>query len=640
MASLAILTFAGGQALAVTPIAKAATPPTPPTCGQSPTGANGTPSVVPSPVTTPFVDDVGQPPVAAADSTNHYTLSAHMDTHSFATGWDPVPTMGYDAVSVSGAVNGVGGTNKVLSHMAHLGPTIITKKGTPIKVTIKNDLPVGTDLFPQWGMMNQNTTVLHRHGGLQSALSDGTPDQMVAPGGATRTNDYPNNQAAAPIWYHDHADMTTSYNVYAGLAGYMPNTDRLEPLYNLPKGEFSKAYVLQDKSFNADHSLCYSHGSPEFFGDTSVVNGTISPKQAVQARKYSFTFINGSDSRFYNLSMKAAAGNLSTVAPKLTVVGSDEGYLLKPAPVSSLLISPGERYTVVADFTGTTGNWVLSNDAATPYPGVKNNGIASSDDAGALLPSLMRFDVTALVGVDKSRIPRLIPETNNLVPAAVTLRKAQLRTVQAGELAPGVPFMGDAKGLYMFRDQKAVGDPRAVGAPMGTTENINLGSTEAWEMRNHSPDTHPMHTHLAEQRLVGRYPVTVWGYNDSVTGKLVTGPWGTQDPVNGNAFPVTLGAFQPAGAWESGPKDTFVSPPNMVTVWVATFTIPGNSVWHCHILSHEDMMMTTTSAIGNPVVSDGMMRPIHIQANMPQTQLPVVGNLSNLNNLVTVQKGF
>ena len=620
MATLAILTFSLGQAGGAAPMAKAATPPTPPTCGQSPTGANGTPSVVPSPVTTPFVDNVGQPAVAATDSTNHYTLSAHMDTHSFASGWLAVPTMGYDAVRVTGSVN------TVLSHMAYLGPTIVTKEGTPIQVTIKNDLPVGTDLFPQWGMSNQNTTVLHRHGGLQPALSDGTPDQQVQPGGGTRTNSYPNNQAAAPLWYHDHADMTTSYMVYAGLAGYMPNTDRLEPLFNLPTGDYSKAYVLQDKSFNPDHSLCYSHGSPEFFGDTPVINGTISPKQAVQARRYTFTFINGSDSRFYNLSMKAAAGNLSTVAPKLTVVGSDDGYLLKPAPVTSQLIAPGERYKVVVDFTGTTGNWVLSNNAATPYPGVNNNGIASADDAGALLPSLMRFDVSARVGVDTSWIPPLIPETNNLVPAALSLTTAKLRTVQAGELAPGVPFLGDRKGLYMFHSP--------------VTEIVNQNSTEAWEMRNHSPDTHPMHNHLVEQRLVGRYPVTLWGYNDSMTGKLVTGPWGTQDPVTGNAFPVTLGAFQAPGAFESGPKDTFVAPPNMVTVYVGTYTIAGDSVWHCHILSHEDMMMSTTSPTGLPVNSDGMMRPLSIRANTPQTQLPVIGNLNNLTSLVKVEAGF
>ena len=136
----------------------------------------------------------------------------------------------------------------------------------------------------------------------------------------------------------------------------------------------------------------------------------------------------------------------------------------------------------------------------------------------------------------------------------------------------------------------------------------------------------------------------MWGYNDAA-GTLHQGVWGdpdSQDPITGNSFPVTLGAFIPAGAWESGPKDTFVSPPNMVTVWVATFTIPGNSVWHCHILEHEDMMMTVDNPTPGlpPVVSDGMMRPIHIQKHMPQTQLPMVRNLHNLTLLVKVQAGF
>jgi hypothetical protein len=63
-------------------------------------------------------------------------------------------------------------------------------------------------------------------------------------------------------------------------------------------------------------------------------------------------------------------------------------------------------------------------------------------------------------------------------------------------------------------------------------------------------------------------------------------------------------------------------------------------VWHCHILSHEDMMMTTTSPTGMPVISDGMMRPTHIAAGIPQKQLPVVRNLNNLDKLVAVTAGF
>ena len=158
-----------------------------------------------------------------------------------------MPTLGYSTANAT---------------VDYLGPTIVTKKGQPVDVTLVNGLPAaGTPMFPFDQPNNNNAVVMHRHGGLQAAADDGSPGQLIPPGGS-RTNHYPNNQAAAPLWYHDHADMTTSYSVYEGLAGFMPNTDNLEPLFNLPSGNFAKAYVLQDKSFNADHTLCYTHREP------------------------------------------------------------------------------------------------------------------------------------------------------------------------------------------------------------------------------------------------------------------------------------------------------------------------------------------------------------------------------------------
>jgi len=556
--ALVIGTLAGG----VYSSPAAAAGPAPPLCGQEKT----------SPVPTSFTDEAVQPPVAAPDSPNHYTLTAHQATHSFHSGWPAMPTLGYSTANAK---------------VDYLGPTIVTQKGTPIDVKIVNGLPAaGTSMFLQFGYpTNDNNVVMHRHGGLQPASSDGAPDQNVAPGGS-RINHYPNDQAAAPLWYHDHADRVTSYNVYAGLAGFMPNTDRLEPLFNLPAGDFARAYVLQDKSFNANHSLCYTHASPEFFGDLPVVNGTIAPKQAVQPRRYTFTFINGSDSRFYHLTL-TPAGGATGAAPQMTVVGSDSGYLLKPAKVSDLLISPGERYKVVVDFTGRSGQWLLSNDAATPYP----DG-PPPEEPVATIPRLMRFDVgTTVTGRDLSSVPSTIVESNNVVPPAVSLLTARLRTVQAGELSPGVPQLGDKTALRKFTDQ--------------ATETPQLGSNEAWAMRNHSPDAHPIHIHLVELRLVGRWPVTQWGPQDKT----------------GNAVPLTIGAFQPPGAFEAGPKDTFVAPKDFITVWVGRYTIGGKSVWHCHILSHEDSSIVE------------MMRPLAVGSD-PQTQLPVIVTQARLNRLI------
>ena len=521
----------------------------------------------PSPAATLFTDPVAQPPVAAPDRPGHYTLTAHLGTHQFSSGWPAVPTLGYRTANAK---------------VDYLGPTIVTKKGQPVDVTLANRLPAsGTKMFPFDQPNDDNAVVLHRHGGLQAAANDGSPGQEIPPGGS-RTNHYPNNQAAAPLWYHDHADLTTSYSVYEGLAGFMPNTDNLEPLFNLPGGNFAKAYVLQDKSFNADHTLCYTHAAPEFFGDLPVVNGTIAPFQQVEPRRYTFTFINGSDSRFYHLSLQQTGGATGASAPPMTVVGSDSGYVLHPAKVSDLLIAPGERYKMVVDFTGHAGqNWVLANDAATPFP--------DGDDSVAKIPQLMSFQVNSpLSSTDRSSVPPVIVETNNLIPPSVSLLTARLRTVQAGENSPGVAQLGDAVQLRAFTDPP--------------TETPQLGSTEAWAMRNHSPDAHPIHVHLVELRLVGRWHVGQWD-------------------ASGDPVPSTIGPFQAPGAWESGPKDTFVAPKDTITVWVGKYTIAGTSVWHCHILSHED------SAIQE------MMRPL-VVGNTPQTQLPLIITQARLDNLI------
>jgi len=82
-----------------------------------------------------------------------------------------------------------------------------------------------------------------------------------------------------------------------------------------------------------------------------------------------------------------------------------------------------------------------------------------------------------------------------------------------------------------------------------------------------------------------------------------------------NAVPLQVGKFQRAGAFGSGPKDTLVSPPGTITVWVGKYTIgtDGVSVWHCHILSHEDNAEAP------------MMRPLKVDT-ATQTQLPWVGD--------------
>ncbi|HEX6886825.1 MAG TPA: multicopper oxidase domain-containing protein, partial [Candidatus Nanopelagicales bacterium] len=47
----------------------------------------------------------------------------------------------------------------------------------------------------------------------------------------------------------------------------------------------------------------------------------------------------------------------------------------------------------------------------------------------------------------------------------------------------------------------------------------------------------------------------------------------------------------PRRPWETGFKDTVIAYPGQVTRVKARFRNPGQYVWHCHIVSHEDNEM-------------------------------------------------
>ena len=77
---------------------------------------------------------------------------------------------------------------------------------------------------------------------------------------------------------------------------------------------------------------------------------------------YRFRILDGSTARFYNLSFPNGM--------PFTVIGTEGGYLKTAAPVTSILIAPGERFDIIADFSAVApGTKVtLLNSASTPYP--------------------------------------------------------------------------------------------------------------------------------------------------------------------------------------------------------------------------------------------------------------------------------
>ena len=121
------------------------------------------------------------------------------------------------------------------------------------------------------------------------------------------------------------------------------------------------------------------------------------------------------------------------------------------------------------------------------------------------------------------------------------------------------------------------------------TENPAVGATEVWEFYNTTGDAHPMHVHEVVFEVVNREGLVL-------------------DEDGEPMQPVQLdGVITPPEPWETGFKDTVTAYPGQVTRVRAQFNNPGQFVWHCHIVSHED---------------NEMMRPYRIGPEQPGQPMP------------------
>ncbi|HEX2779112.1 MAG TPA: multicopper oxidase domain-containing protein [Gemmatimonadaceae bacterium] len=512
--------------------------------------------------------------------------------------------------------------------------TIEAKVGMPIEITWVNNLrpsdphPLAAfiDRVNVDGMMDMVNNIpwpdqritTHLHGGHVPWKSDGGPKtwytgpvwanggNAYVPGSQTLHGDfnvgetyyYPNNQPGTTLWYHDHAMGITRYNVIAGMAGFWLLRDPEESQLNLPSGAYEVPIVIQDRIFDVNGQLWYppAPATPEFFGDTFVVNGKAWPRLKVEPRKYRFRFLNGCNARFLRMQfVKATAAELlpstrSWATLPFTQIGAEGGFFAAPAaPATVMLLAPAERADVIVDFTGVPAGtkYILYNDAATPFSG-------TTDTRGAI-PEVMIFDVSlGLTGSDTSVVPAaftlpsgralggFVDEQGNA--AAPNLAVATSVPKVLTEIAlPNGMLMQLINGTGYDRDP-------ITGAP-SPAEQVTLGTTEIWQFVNATVDTHPIHLHQTMFQVLDRQKIGISQYMSKV-GKGKAMP----DPT-----PYTKGPAIPAGPDEQGWKETIRANPGEVTrIAIAWKGWGGHYVYHCHILEHEEHDMMRALDV-NPV---------------------------------------
>ena len=455
--------------------------------------------------------------------------------------------------------------------------------------------------------------VTHLHGGEVQSFYDGGPDAWMTYDGdqgpaystlyPTDENAavyyYPNEQPAATLWYHDHGLGVTRLNVMSGLAGYYFLRDPADVLgHMLDSRTYEMPIVIQDRIFQDDGKFYFPieptnpdvhpYWGPEFFGDTIMVNGLVWPNMDVSRGTYRFRLLDGSNARFYTLSFAANPDTADETTLPFTQIGTDGGYMKAPVTKTELTIAPGERADVLVDFSGLpAGTKVLmKNTAIAPFP---DGDIEVDENTG----QIMQFTVTKKKMVTPLKLPEILNSDLDgdwpTLPDPDNTRVLTLWEVQ-GEGGPLEVLVNGQKWA----------------APV--SEDPAEGSTEEWVIVNLTGDTHPIHTHLTQFQLVGRYTLTDpetyaadWtDLNGGDPPYLFTPD--ELDPFS-NGY-IVAGSFVGPADNEHAWKDTIQMAPGEVTVIRIRFapidgtpsypfdpTMGPGYVWHCHILDHEDNEM-------------------------------------------------
>jgi spore coat protein A len=462
----------------------------------------------------------------------------------------------------------------------------------------------------EWNAQSPVPLVTHLHGAEVQSLYDGHPDAWMTYGGlqgpgyntlyATDNNAavfyYPNSQPSTTLWYHDHALGVTRLNVMSGLAGFYLLRDPANPIDHMLAAAgavYEMPIVIQDRIFQADGNFYFPadeatnpdvhpYWSPEFFGNTIVVNGLVWPNMNVSQGIYHFRLLDGSNARFYNLTF------LDTGTNKLlpfTQIGTDGGYMKSAVTMTSLQIAPGERADVLVDFSGlSAGTKILvKNSANAPFP--------DGDPVDENTAQIMQFTVTGNLVKKPLKLPNILNRDLAgawpTLPTPTTTRYLTLYEVE-GEGGPLEVLVNGQKWSASI------------------SENVTEGSTEEWVIVNLTMDTHPIHTHLVQFQLVSRQDINVTAYEADWVALNGEPPFGPGDPIP-TQIPIanyTIG--MPAGptANEYAWKDTIqMSPGQATTIRIRFSPIDGSAqypfdptigpgyVWHCHILDHEDNEM-------------------------------------------------
>ena len=372
-------------------------------------------------------------------------------------------------------------------------------------------------------------TNLHVHG--LHVSPQGSSDNVfveVMPG---ESFDYsyrlPADHPPGVYWYHPHHHGLVAGQIFAGLFGAIV----VEEPDAIPVNS-ERVLIVSDTTLDSAGNIAAVSPMERMAGregELLLLNGQSRPLLSARPdERERWRIINACVARYLRLRLDGQ---------QLQLIGMDSGRSAEPEPVDELLLAPGNRADLLV--TAAAGESVLQT---LPYnrggmPGMMGSRRPRAGGAAALAV----FRVDGESGTPPGAVTAR-PAPEDLRRAAVAARRQLILAMGAGPGGMG----GGMGGMRFSINGREYSEAR-------TDTVAAAGTVEEWTLVNTSPMDHPFHLHV--------WPMQLIEDNGQDVGAVVM-----RDVVNVRAG-------------------------GRATVRIAFRDFRGRSVYHCHILDHEDQGM-------------------------------------------------
>src|SRR6516164_9772011 len=409
------------------------------------------------------------------------------------------------------------------------GPRLEIRPGDHVRIRFTNRLP--------------ELTNLHFHG--LHVPPSGNADNVFLEIPPMESQIYeftlPQDHRSGTYWYHPHVHHSIARQVWAGLVGLLIVRGELDEIPEIRDGD-EEFLVLKDFGFDANGELLTPDPTPRIMqgreGDLVLVNGELNPTFRISKDGLlRLRVLNASVARYYRLQLEDHP---------MYLIATDGGPIGEPFELRELLLAPGERAEILVRGERSPGRYYLVN---LPY---RRFNMGMMGEGGMMCGMGMTggrpsssAEPIVLATLEYKEGERTLPLPTRLVPVETWPEATVQRQLVFSHSM--MSMGGDA-----FTINGSSFDPERIDAA------VRVGTVEEWEIVNGGgmmmmDFDHPFHIHTNAFQVVSeneRSPrFRAW-----------------RDVVN-----VPMG--------------------ESVRIRIPFRDFSGRTVYHCHILDHEDLGM-------------------------------------------------